>query len=122
MKTYQRIGWIVGAALLQTIHLGNYESAISQTLAESEPASSMMPASISVPADEVVRLAQSGVSDEVVIAFVKRSQGRFELSEETIIYLKDLGLAPEVITAMIEHDSKSPLNAAPPGPSVEPAA
>jgi hypothetical protein len=104
MKTYQRIGWIVGAAMLQTIHLGNSESAIGQTLTASEQATSMMAASISAPTDEVIRLAQSGVTDEVVIAFVNRSQGRFALSEETIIYLKDLGLAPELIAAMIEHD------------------
>jgi hypothetical protein len=51
----------------------------------------MAPVSISPATAEVTRMAQSGVTDEVLIAFVKRSSSKFRLSEETIVYLKDLG-------------------------------
>jgi hypothetical protein len=58
---------------------------IAQNVTATAQTNETMPASISTATAEVTRLAQSGVSDEVVIAFVRRSQGRFELSEETII-------------------------------------
>jgi hypothetical protein len=121
MKKYNRIGFIVGAALLRTVYFGNFQSAAGQDVAASQQPTGIMPASISPVTAEVTRLAQSGVSDEVVVAFVKRSQQHFGLSEETIIYLKDLGLAPEVIAAMIEHDGGLAIDSRPPDPSVEPA-
>src|SRR5262245_27572349 len=93
MKKYKRIGFLVGAALLQTVYC--LQSATGQDLAASKPPTSTLPASISPATAEVTRLAQSGISDEALLAFVKRSQKRFGLSAETIIYLKDLGLAPE---------------------------
>jgi hypothetical protein len=106
MKKYRRVSLIVGAAVLQTVCFGNPESSIAQSLAASEQTIGVTPTSISPVTAEVTRLAQSGVSDEALIAFVKQSQQRFGLSEETIAYLKDLGLAPEVIAAMIEHDGE----------------
>ena len=107
------VGLVVGAALMQTIYFGNLNSAAGQDLTASEQPLSIMPATISPEVAEVARLAQSGASDEVVIAFVKRGRGRFGLSGDTIIYLKDLGLAQEVIDAMIDHDG---------APSPEPTA
>src|SRR5215813_3326441 len=119
MKTYQRMALILGAALLQAVYY--VQPATGQNLAASEQLTNMRPASISPATAEVTRLAQSGISDEAVIAFVKRSQARFELTEETITYLKDLGLAPQVIAAMIEHDGGSPATSAQLAASVEPA-
>jgi hypothetical protein len=119
MKKHKRMGLMIGAALLQIGYLGNLESVIAQDVTASAQPSETMPTSISPATAEVTRLAQSGVSDEVVIAFVKQSSARLELSEETIIYLKDLGLAPEVIAAMIEHDGALPAGSSPAGPPVE---
>lgn len=52
---------------------------------------------------EIVRLTQSGVDDQVVLAFVK-SAGVFNLAAAHIVYLNDLGVSGHVIHAMLIHD------------------
>src|SRR5439155_11944149 len=63
------------------------------------------PADLSPGVAEVVRLAESGVGDDVVLAFVQNSKSTFALSADHVLYLKDLGLSAPVITAMLNHDS-----------------
>jgi hypothetical protein len=121
MKKRKRMGVMIGAALLHTAYFGNLESVMAQELTVTAQPNETMLASISPATAELTRLAQSGLSDEVLIAFVKRSPARFELSEDTIIYLKDLDVAAEVIAAMIEHDGASPAGFGQAGPPVEPA-
>jgi hypothetical protein len=54
--------------------------------------------------DEVIKLVQAGVSEEVIFAFIERHQGKFNLGADQIVYLNDLGVASAVITAMLKHD------------------
>ncbi len=63
------------------------------------------PANLSPGAAEVVKLATSGVGDEVVLAYINNSQAPFNLSANDVLYLKDIGLSPDVTTAMLNHDS-----------------
>ena len=63
----------------------------------------------SSPLGEVVKLAQAGVDDSVMFAFVTNSTGTFGLGSAEIIYLNDLGVPPTVITSMIEHDQAAKL-------------
>ena len=63
------------------------------------------PVNLSPGAAEVVRLAGSGVSDDVVLAYIQNSQAPFNLSADAVLYLKDIGLSPQVISAMLSHDS-----------------
>ena len=58
----------------------------------------------STPLAEVVKLAQSGVDESVMLAFVKNSAGTFNLGSDEIIYLNDLGVPDGVVTAMIQRD------------------
>lgn len=53
---------------------------------------------------EIVKLSQAGVNDSVMLAFVTNSTGTFNLGSDQIVYLNDLGIPSEVLTAMIEHD------------------
>ena len=53
---------------------------------------------------EIVKLAESGLGDEVVMSYVTNSQTAFNLSAEDIVYLKDVGISEETITAMMTHD------------------
>ncbi len=53
---------------------------------------------------EVVRLANSGVDQSVLMAYVNNSKDAFKLGAEEIIYLNDMGLSGTVVTAMIQHD------------------
>jgi Family of unknown function (DUF6600) len=86
-----------------------------------------VPSTLSPAAAEVVRLATSGVGDDVTLAYIQNSQAPFSLSANDILYLKDVGLSPQVTSAMISHDGAlrgqqyAPAPAAPaPAPVVPP--
>jgi len=64
-----------------------------------------VPANLSPGAAEVVKLATSGVGDDVVLAYIKNSQALFNLSANDVLYLKDIGLSAEITSAMLSHDS-----------------
>jgi hypothetical protein len=61
-------------------------------------------AKLSIPASELVRLANSGVEESVLLAYVTNSTSTFNLGAEEIIYLNDIGVPSAVVTAMIQHD------------------
>jgi hypothetical protein len=101
---------IAGAALLQTFAAQNLDWVAAQTVAA--PPEEQIAAPFSPALAELTRLAQSGVNDEVLVAFVKNSTSRFALSDESIIYLKDIGLSDALIAAMIDRDSELPVDLA----------
>jgi hypothetical protein len=53
---------------------------------------------------EVIKLANSGSEEEVILAFVSNSAGTFNLRAEEIIYLNDIGLPSAVVRAMLQRD------------------
>jgi hypothetical protein len=73
---------------------------------------------------EVAKLAQAGVNEQVMLAFVDKYNGRFEVGADQIVYLNDLGVSSTIITAMLKHDdAKGPAVAAQaPPPEAAPAA
>jgi hypothetical protein len=56
------------------------------------------------PASEVIKLANSGVEEPVLMAFVTNSTSLFDLRADEIIYLNDIGVPSAVVTAMIQRD------------------
>jgi hypothetical protein len=54
---------------------------------------------------EVLKLSQAGMSEDVVIAFIKNSQVPYNLKARDILALKAAGLSQNLITTMIKHDS-----------------
>jgi hypothetical protein len=54
--------------------------------------------------EEVVELAQSGVSETVMLLFVEKSQEPFDLDAAEILYLNDIGIPQTVIASMLNHD------------------
>jgi hypothetical protein len=74
---------------------------------------------------EIIKLANSGVEEGVMMAYVTNSASTFNLSAEEIIYLKDIGVPDRVVTAMIlrdqtlHTDSVTALAAAAPLPPAE---
>jgi hypothetical protein len=56
------------------------------------------------PLSEVIKLADSGVDESVIMAFVTNSTGLFDLGVEDIIYLNDIGVSGSVVTAMMQRD------------------
>src|SRR5881394_2710000 len=59
------------------------------------------PDNISPGAAEVIRLASAGIAEDVIVAYVNNAQTPFELSADQVLYLKDLGISGQVVTAMI---------------------
>ena len=59
---------------------------------------------ISQTLNEVVRLAQSGVDEGVILTYVTNSSAMFGLGAEEIVYLNDLGVSSTIITAMMQRD------------------
>ncbi len=56
------------------------------------------------PVAQVVRLIQAGVDQSIILTYVTNSSGTFNLDSDKIIYLRDIGLPNEIITAMIQRD------------------
>lgn len=68
------------------------------------PAASPAPA-LSANTAEVVRLAEAGTSDDVVLAYIQNSNATFDLSADQILYLRDIGVSSPVITGMLTRDN-----------------
>src|SRR5512141_1995353 len=68
--------------------------AVSNVTAEAEPEQPAdtvaAPVALSGKLQEVVKLAQSGVSDDVIVAYVENSPTPFNPSPEEIVYLTDV--------------------------------
>jgi hypothetical protein len=69
--------------------------------ADVPPPPNILPTS---PLAQVIRLAQAGVDESVIMSYVTSSTSMFNLDSETIIYLSDLGVPNEVVTAMMQRD------------------
>jgi hypothetical protein len=61
---------------------------------------------------EIVKLAQAGVGEEVILAYVEKYSGPFEVGADQILYLNDLGVSSTVITSMLKHDGSAIADAA----------
>ena len=58
------------------------------------------------PLGQVVRLAQSGVDESIILSYINNSGAAFNLTSDQIIYLKDIGLPSDAVTAMIQRDQQ----------------
>jgi hypothetical protein len=61
------------------------------------------PANLSAGLPEIVKLGQSGVSEDVLLAYVEKSNHLFNPSVDEIVYLKDIGISDSVVAAMVRH-------------------
>jgi len=80
------------------------------------------PAKLSPGLQEIVQLAQAGVGDDVLLAYVENSPTRYKLEVDEILYLHDLGISAEVIAGLVRHGQSFPepaptLSGATPQPS-----
>jgi len=61
------------------------------------------PAQASSGAEDLIKMARSGVDEEVLTAYIDASTETFELSPDDIITLKDLGVPSKVINEALRH-------------------
>src|ERR1051325_4396224 len=83
----------------------------------SQPAPATQTANLNSTAAEVAKLAQAGVDDNVMMAYVTNSPHTFNLTADQIVYLNDIGVPGDVVTAMIQHDQLAGLNSSQPAPA-----
>src|SRR2546425_10363890 len=70
---------------------------------ESVPKAAVTPPALSPGVDEIVQLAQAGVGDEVLLAYIENTHTAYNLNVDQILYLHDLGVSAEVISAMVRQ-------------------
>ncbi len=83
------------------------------------------------PVDEVIRLAQSGIGEDVMLGYISGIRQPYSLSADQLIYLKDVGISMPVLEALVKQGSANtpaplavpgtpsaaiPVPNAPPGP------
>jgi hypothetical protein len=70
------------------------------------------------PVAEVIKLANAGTAESVLLAYVTNSPGLFNLEADQIIYLNDIGVPSSVVTAMLQRDLQMKQNGpTPPAPA-----
>jgi hypothetical protein len=77
----------------------------------------VQPAQIELPAalTEVIRLAESGAQDSVIVAYIQKSPG-YRITSDQIVYLQDLGISQSVIKTLVEHGQSAAESVVPPVP------
>ena len=63
------------------------------------------PNKLSPAAQELVKLHESMVGESVILTFVDHSTYPFNLTADQIVYLQDIGVTEEVLSAMIQRDA-----------------
>ncbi len=77
------------------------EDVVAQLVQPAVPADSV---TNSPALDQVVRMVQSGVSEEIILSYVKNAPEPFGVGPDQIIYLNDLGTSTAIVKGLIEHD------------------
>jgi hypothetical protein len=70
---------------------------------------------------EVVKMAESGVGEEILVAYIEQSTDAFPLTAPEVVYLNDLGIPSSVISTMIRHQAALSATAGEPGATPEAA-
>jgi len=82
-------------------------AALAQDAVQPTAVTAPLPAGIQPgsPLSQVVKLAQAGVDEGIIQAYVTNSTGTFNLDSDKIIYLKDTGIPTDLVMEMIQHDT-----------------
>ena len=63
---------------------------------------------LSAPAAQVLKLSQAGVSEDVLLAYIRGVTTPFHLTADNIITLKNDKISSAVLIAMLNHDTPAP--------------
>jgi len=106
------------AAMALPLNFTNAQDSVATVPDAPPPMTAIASAPTNIPPAiaDVIRLAESGVGDDVVLAYIQNSQATFNLGADNVLYLRDVGVSSVVITAMLNHDTML-RNEAPPNPN-----
>ena len=118
---------------LSVVAAGNPNPTITATTTSSSAVSNAAPTNIILPTRvelppvpaEVLRLSEAGVSEDVIIAYIKSTPNNYILDANQIVYLRDEGISSAVLTALVSQSQAVAGNPAtpmaePPGNPTEP--
>jgi hypothetical protein len=71
-----------------------------------DPGAAPSEQSISPAVQEVIKMVQAGVSEDVILTYIDTAKHGFNLNPDGIVYLNDLGVTANVITSMMQKDSQ----------------
>src|SRR6266850_1038206 len=120
MKTTRWMGLLAAVAL--PLNFTNAQDSLPELQDSAPPmAANTVSAPTNIPpaVADVIRLAESGVGDDVVLAYIQNSQATFDLGADDVLYLRDVGVSSVVITAMLNRDTTL-RNQVPPNPNTVP--
>lgn len=103
MKQQKWLNLILALGLPCTAALAQPAASPDSNLPPGQPVS---PPPVALPsgAAEVVRLSESGTSEDVILSYIHDANSRFNLSADQILYLRDIGCSSAVISAMLNRD------------------
>lgn len=55
--------------------------------------------------DDVIRMSQSGVSDDAIIAYVHKYRDRFDVNADDVIALNDAHVSKDVVKAVVDESA-----------------
>jgi hypothetical protein len=92
-----------------TLAIGVACLALSGPFGMLAPAARAQSAAVDLPAgvDDIVKLTKAGMSEDIVLAKVKKVGVTYDLTTDQMIYLKNQGVSQNVITALLQAGSAS---------------
>ena len=86
-------------------------NAVATVVPSVPPPAPELPPNLPEAAREIVKLSHSQIGDSVVTNFIANLKEPFHLDAEQIVYLRDLGLSPSVIEALLSKEQELSLRA-----------
>ena len=99
---FMAIGWLFWSA-------GGVSIAQTQTNQQPPTSASAQPPPAALPpgVDDVVKLAHSGLGDDVILAKIRNDGASYSLTSDQIIYLSHAGVSQNVLAALLQSKSSS---------------
>jgi hypothetical protein len=87
------------------------EAAPAPAEAVAEPTATPIkfPRSLSYGASEIIKMFKGGVKADVLFSYIETANLSYQLSSKEILYLSQIGVPSEIVTAMIRHDHQMAL-------------
>ncbi|HSH94157.1 MAG TPA: DUF6600 domain-containing protein, partial [Roseimicrobium sp.] len=100
--------FLMSASLVMASSSGNPPPPVTEVAREIPQTAAQMSPGL----EEIIKLAQARVGDDVILAYIERSGIVYNPTVDEIVYLNDLGVSESVISALVRRSSSSPQPAA----------
>lgn len=103
MKTTNLLSFFTLSATLATLNLWPGTATAQADVTATAPTPSFK---VPTKLEEITQLSKAGISDNVILTYIKDSQTAYNLNAQDIIKLRDNGVSPEVTTALIQRGTE----------------